>query len=104
MTDTANLEDPLKNFSKKDLEYIGKVVARELNKEYWTFPDVASYFSYSANAVAVRDLVKDPTFPKPEIMFGTGHRRWHKRDVISWDDKRRLERSKLEMIASGKKS
>lgn len=74
--------------NEKELKILARLIAAETTRELVNFEDVCAMLRYSKDAVAVRKIVKLPDFPKP-IQFVAGRgKRWRKKDVVHWIEKK----------------
>lgn len=84
-----------------DYEKLADLVAEKLNKEMLSRDEVCALIGYGKQSSAFkRLLVQDLTFPKPTELVESGHKKWFKKDVLSWIERRRLRRAKLALEAN----
>lgn len=74
-----------------DLKKLAKLVAQELkrsNSLVVSPADVATMCGYTPNSSAARQILDDPTFPPSVSLVAGGLRRYLRRDVEAWIEKK----------------
>ena len=82
-----------------DTKELAKELARQMKRGelVLTPSDIAIMCSYEPNSTPVRQMLADPTFPAPIALVPGGHKRYRRKDVEAWIDRKYAEESRFVM-------